>query len=238
MSHDYVGEELGLFAEAKVWKAYVAGQIAPFFGPDVLEVGAGLGATTEALLPTARAAGLRRWLCLEPDAKLRAEVERRMGAGNLAEECEPVSGTLASIPEKPKFHTILYMDVLEHIEDDAAEVDAAAVRLLPGGHLVVLAPAHESLFTPFDEAVGHFRRYDRKSMSRLDPTGTERVRLRYLDCVGMAASAGNRFVLSSAMPSPRQLWVWDRIMVRGSKLLDPLFCYRLGKSILGVWKKI
>lgn len=234
---DYVGEELTLFAEAKVWKAYVARQIAPFFGPDVLEVGAGMGATTEALLPTAQAAGLRRWLCLEPDPTLRAEVEERIRDGDLPPVCEARGGTIESLPAESMFDTILYMDVLEHIEDDGGEVAAAAQRLKPGGHLVVLAPAHDALFTPFDEAVGHFRRYDRGKMLRLDPPGTRRVHLRYLDSVGMAASAGNRFVLSSAMPTARQLWVWDRVMVRLSKLFDPLFGYRLGKSILGVWRR-
>ncbi|MDA8016317.1 MAG: class I SAM-dependent methyltransferase [Thermoanaerobaculia bacterium] len=233
----YVGEELKLFAEARIWKGYVARQVAPFLGSDVLEVGAGLGATAAALLPAASTGGLRRWVCLEPDPKLRRELTRRIRTGGLAAECEAASGTIASLPEESAFDTILYMDVLEHIEDDDHEVEMAVRRLRPGGHLVVLAPAHDALFTPFDEAVGHFRRYDRSKMRRLSSSTARLVRLRYLDCVGLAASAGNRFVLSSAMPSSRQLWVWDRIMVRASKWLDPLFGYRLGKSVLGVWRR-
>jgi SAM-dependent methyltransferase len=236
----YVGDELTLFARAQVWKGYVARQVAPFFGPEVLEVGAGLGATTEALVPTARSAGLRRWLCLEPDGDLCAEVRRRIDGGRLPAECATSEQTLPELADEPTFDTILYMDVLEHIEDDFGEVAAAVSRLKPGGHLVVLAPAHGALFTPFDRAIGHFRRYDRRRMLALEDSvkpKVRRARLRYLDCVGLLASAGNRFVLSSAMPTTRQLWLWDRFMVRGSKCFDPLLGYRLGKSILAVWRR-
>lgn len=239
-SQHYVGDELTLFAQAQVWKGYVASQVSPFFGPDVLEVGAGLGATTEALVPTARAAGLRRWMCLEPDADLCAEVQRRIEGGRLPAECTTSTSTLSQLPAEPAFDTILYMDVLEHIEDDFGEVAAAVSRLKPGGHLVVLAPAHDALFTPFDRAIGHFRRYDRRRMLAIEEPvkgQVRRARLRYLDCVGLLASAGNRFVLSSTMPTARQLWLWDRFMVRGSQWFDPLFGYRLGKSILAVWRR-
>lgn len=233
----YVGEELHLFAEARVWKDYVARQIATCFGPRVLEVGAGMGATTAALAGVADAAGTRRWTCLEPDPHLRAEVARGVRSGELPAWCDVAGGTLGSLAPSERYDTILYLDVLEHIEDDRGEVQAAYDRLTPGGRLVILAPAHDALFTPFDEAIGHFRRYDRRRCLDLEPAGARRLRLRYLDCVGLLASLGNRLVLSSAMPTPRQLWFWDRILVRASKLLDPLTAYRLGKSILVVWQR-
>ena len=47
--YDYVGTELDLFADARRWKCYLRRVIAPYLGPEVLEVGAGIGATTAAL---------------------------------------------------------------------------------------------------------------------------------------------------------------------------------------------
>ena len=47
-----------------------------------------------------------------------------------------------TLPAEAKFDAILYIDVLEHIEDDRAEMARAAARLKPGGALIVLAPAH------------------------------------------------------------------------------------------------
>jgi hypothetical protein len=63
------------------------------------------------------------------------------------------------------------------------------------------------------------------------------VRLRYLDTIGLLASAGNRFLLSSAMPNARQISLWDRVMLPVSKLVDPILRYRVGKTVIAVWRR-
>jgi SAM-dependent methyltransferase len=229
----YIGEELELFAAAKNWKAYLAAQMSPFFGPRVLEVGAGMGTTAAALCRGAQ----REWVCLEPDLRLLAEVEKRLAAGELPACCRPRAGTLADFAESELFDTILYVDVLEHIEKDREEAALAYRHLAPGGHLIVLSPAHPFLYTPFDKAIGHYRRYTRKSLAAISPAGSRRVRWRYLDAVGFFASLANRLMLSQSMPTARQLWVWDRLMVPFSRCFDPLFFFSFGKSVLGVWRR-
>ena len=62
------------------------------------------------------------------------------------------------------------------------------------------------------------------------------VRSIYLDSIGMLASIGNRLVLSQSMPRPGQIVLWDKVMVRCSRLVDPLLFYSLGKSVLSIWK--
>lgn len=113
----------------------------------------------------------------------------------------------------------------------------AAARLKRGGALIVLAPAHPFLFTPFDRAIGHFRRYKRVSLREAAPATLSVEKLIYLDAAGMLASAANRLLLQSAMPTERQILTWDRLLVPVSRLIDPLFAGRVGKSVLGVWRK-
>ncbi len=151
----YAGSELELFEKARNWKAYWRAQIRGFIRGDVLEVGAGIGANTLTL------AGLKyeRWTCLEPDAALAARIALPPGGRH-----EPAVGTIDTLPAEAQFDAVLYIDVLEHIEDDRAELARAAARLKPGGALIVLAPAHPFLFTPFDAAIGHFRRYTHASL--------------------------------------------------------------------------
>ena len=144
---------------------------------------------------------------------------------------------MADLPADDRFDTILYMDVLEHIEDDRAEAEAAARRLRAGRPLVVLSPAHQWLFTPFDHAIGHFRRYNLETLTALTPAGMEQVSARYLDTVGLLASLGNRLLLKSAMPTAGQIAFWDRVLVRMSRAVDPILRYRWGKSVLVVWKR-
>jgi hypothetical protein len=146
-------------------------------------------------------------------------------------------GTLAGISTPELFDTIVYLDVLEHIEDDRAELALAAAHLRPGGRVLVLAPAHQSLFSPFDRAVGHFRRYARKSLSAIGPAALTLERLEYLDSVGLLASFANRALLKQQVPTLAQIRTWDRLMVPLSLLLDPLLARRVGKSILAVWRR-
>jgi Methyltransferase domain len=231
--YTYVGSELELFSEASHWKAYCARLIHPYLGEEVLEVGAGIGATTGSLCEGRQ----KRWVCLEPDPGLARTLERGIADGRLPECCEVRVGTLSNLSQEDIFHTVVYIDVLEHIESDETEVTLAATHLQEGGTLVVLAPAHQWLFTPFDEALGHYRRYSLNELARIIPEDLHRVRLGYLDCVGLLASLGNRFILKSSMPSRQQIALWDGVMVPLSKVLDPLLCYSVGKSILGIWQK-
>lgn len=229
----YPGRELELFALACNWKRYFGRRLRRWITGDVLEVGCGLGATTRALcLPD-----LRSWVCLEPDGDLLAEFRRTLAAQPLPLAVRLVEGTLEQLGPHELFDTILYIDVLEHIADDRSELRRAAARLRPGGRLVVLAPAHQWLFTPFDRAVGHFRRYNRQALRRLTPAQTAVENISCLDSAGMLASLANRWLLRAAEPSRRQILFWDRCLVPLSRWLDPLFAYRLGKSIVAVWRK-
>src|SRR5262245_17911658 len=151
----YVGTELDLFAHAVNWKRYFARRLAAHLKGSVLEVGAGLGGTTAVLCDPSRR---DPWVCLEPDPGLVAQIERKIASGALPSCCRAIAGTLAQLAPELRFDTILYVDVLEHLADDAAEMRAAAARLQPDGAILVMSPAHPWLFSPFDAAIGHFRR--------------------------------------------------------------------------------
>jgi 2-polyprenyl-3-methyl-5-hydroxy-6-metoxy-1,4-benzoquinol methylase len=229
----YAGSELELFKKARNWKAYWRAQIAEFVRGEVLEVGAGIGANTLALANLT----YEKWTCLEPDAVLAARIELPPGGRH-----QTAVGTIDDLSADTKFETILYdtilyIDVLEHIEDDHAEMARAAARLKPGGALIVMVPAHPFLFTPFDAAIGHFRRYTRASLQQAAHATLNLERLVYLDAAGMLASAANRVLLRSAMPTERQILTWDRMLVPVSRLIDPLFAGRVGKNVLGIWRK-
>jgi SAM-dependent methyltransferase len=231
----YIGSELELFAAATIWKAYFRGHLEPYLGEDVLEVGAGMGGTTKLLCPGGNRPGT--WVCLEPDAELARSLDRAIAGGALPGRCRVVVGTLDQVPQDSRFDTVLYIDVLEHIADDRGELIRAAACLQPGGHLVVLGPAHPWLYSPFDAAIGHYRRYTRTSLRALTPQGLVLVRSRYLDSIGLLASLGNRLFLRRSVPDPGQIAFWDKVLVRCSRLVDPLVRYALGKSVLSVWKR-
>jgi len=233
MSSHYVGQELTLFAQAKNWKSYWSSEIRSYVAGEVLEVGAGLGANTEYL----KTSNVTSWMCLEPDPELACRMRDSFNARPDLADCRVEVGTTETIEKRHQFHAIIYIDVLEHIENDRQELARASDLLRSGGEIIVLAPAHQWLYSPFDRAVGHVRRYNRSSLSACTPSNCHIERLDYLDSAGLLASIVNRLLLRQAAPDLKQILFWDRFLVTPSQLLDRLTLHLLGKSILGIWRK-
>jgi hypothetical protein len=231
----YTGNELTLFAHALHWKKYWSRMIRPYVTGRVIEVGAGIGANIDSLWQSK----ISEWICLEPDADLAAHMEIRKKNMSLPENLSIIIGDLSTFLSSSNrgADTIFYLDVIEHIKDDHGEVARAVEALNPNGHLIILAPAHQQLFSAFDRHIGHYRRYNRNLLQRLVPPSTRVVMNRYLDSVGLLASSANRLFLRQSLPSLRQIYFWDRFLIPISRCLDPLTRYRLGKSCLLILKK-
>jgi SAM-dependent methyltransferase len=229
----YVGTELELFAHARNWKAYWRSQVAPYLSGEILEVGAGIGTNTTLLRGTTSGS----WICLEPDPSLAGRLQQSLDAAGDRSRYRLVVGTLADLDPTAQFDAILYIDVLEHIADDEHELVQAMAHLRPGGTLIVLAPAHQWLFTPFDEAIGHHRRYSKRTLAAAGPGGLRLERLGYLDAAGLLASTANRLLLNRRMPTPQQIHFWDSWLVPCSVRLDRWLRHAVGKSVLAVWRR-
>jgi len=229
----YIGQELAIFAHATNWKKYYSSIIQPYFGKHVVEVGAGIGATTAVIC-----SGIQEeWICLEPDPILRTEIDQLISDGKLPACCHTQGGLVSDIPSENRIDTFIYIDVLEHIQDDRTELATAAVRLSPGGQLIVLSPAFNFLYSPFDHSIGHYRRYSKKMFHALSPRDCKVEKMIYLDSVGMATSLVNRLFLSQSMPTVGQIMFWDKQIIPIAKWLDRLIRYSFGRSLLGIWKK-
>ena len=64
-----------------------------------------------------------------------------------------------------KFDSIVCLNVLEHIKDDKRALTNLYNLLKIGGNLILLVPAHKSLYGEIDKAIFHYRRYDKKDLS-------------------------------------------------------------------------
>lgn len=123
-------------------------------GP-LLEVGCGNGANLEMLSHYGSVTGV------EPDPADRERAAYRDAAvvleGHLPDGLPPVG----------LFNTVLALDVIEHVEDDVASVQAMAGTLNPGGYLILTVPAHPWLWSAHDVINEHFRRYTRRALRKV-----------------------------------------------------------------------
>jgi SAM-dependent methyltransferase len=138
----------------------------------LLELGCGSGTVLAALAAFGEAVGM------ECDPVLRAAAR---GAG-----LDVRAGTLpADLVVDPGWaDVVLLLDVLEHLDDEAAALATAGRALAPGGLLVTTVPACPWLWSGHDERLGHRRRYTPAALRRvLERAGFGVLHLTYFNAL-------------------------------------------------------
>ena len=232
MEYIYLGKNLELFEKANTWKRYWGSILRPYILKEgqILEVGCGISGNTILFhdMPYIK------WTGLEPDFKLRKTAAKKCkGYARI----NIVGGNIKDLSHQEYFDLNLYIDVLEHIDDDRTELSEAFLRLKSGVRIFILSPAFQSLYREFDMAIGHFRRYNKETIKMAAPINSEIEKIFYLDSVGLVLNAANKFLLKSQHPNLSQINFWDNIIIPISKILDRIVNYKIGKSIVMVNRK-
>jgi SAM-dependent methyltransferase len=91
--------------------------------------------------------------------------EQNVGKENVRE------GSCVALPlDDTSVDCITALDVLEHVEDDRRAVSEFARVLKPGGVALVTVPAMQSLWSDWDVALHHYRRYYHANLLKLFET--------------------------------------------------------------------
>jgi ubiquinone/menaquinone biosynthesis C-methylase UbiE len=108
------------------------------------------------------------------------------------EQILSLAGDQVPLPDA-SLEYVTALDVLEHVPDDAAVVRGFHRLLKPGGLAVVTVPASMALWSDWDVALHHFRRYDRARLRALFPSADwELVYVNYTNVVVYPAVWGVR----------------------------------------------
>lgn len=161
-SRDPLHATLRRMAALDHYNTFLFEQIRAGVGDRVLEVGAGTGTITQYLQ------GCDRVIATDIDTQYVELLSRRF------EHRPEVTASLFDLGEDPppevqaeSFDTVICLNVLEHIEDDRGALARLRGLLSPEGRLVLLVPAHQFLFGAMDEAIGHWRRYEKEGLESL-----------------------------------------------------------------------
>jgi SAM-dependent methyltransferase len=123
-------------------------------------------------------------IALEPEQAFAEHLRRRFAH---RPEITVVEGAAEALPAPPAvdLDSVLCLNVLEHVADDAAALRGFRERLRPGGRLLLLVPAHPVLYGAYDRSVGHVRRYRRRELrTLLAAAGFDVLTVRHVNPVG------------------------------------------------------
>lgn len=211
-------EELTELSTAGNFTRWIVDALDDQLGARVLEVGAGFGAIAAEI---ARRSPDRVVTAIEPAGNVFPTLSERAEESPNLRVAQITSGQLADTAAHGTFDTVLYVNVLEHIADDVAELRTAARLLTTGGRLGVFVPAMPSLYGSLDYKSGHYRRYHAAQLrSVLERAGYIDVDVRYFDAIGVVPY----WIMYRALNVSRLDRVsstgYDRVMVPVSRLLQ------------------
>jgi SAM-dependent methyltransferase len=102
------------------------------------------------------------------------------------------------------FDLVISLDVLEHLEDDAAGIRECFRVCREGGALVLTVPAYDFLWSEHDEALGHKRRYSARELkAKLKAAGFRVEEMSYIITFLFFPIAVFRFLQNVLKPSTR-----------------------------------
>ena len=228
----YSGEELHALAGARNYYRWIVRRFAPYLGRRVVEAGAGIGTLAEHLLAAVPDA---RLTLVEPAENNYPHLRARF-AGR--PQVRTVRGYLADGGEAGSADSVVAVNVMEHVRDDAAFLRDAHRLLAPGGHALLFVPALPAIFGTLDEAFEHVRRYTRPVLAgRLQAAGLRPLRVAYTNLPGVAAWWLSGRVLRKTTVSARDARIYDRWVIPWVQAMERVWTPPLGQSLIAVARK-
>ncbi|MBN2330068.1 MAG: glycosyltransferase [Candidatus Omnitrophica bacterium] len=226
-----IGEET-LFRLSSVNKYYAIfyDRIAKLIGRRVLEIGSGAGNFTRFLM--------NRELVVATDCSsnhlhtIRQRfVENKRFRIHKFDASQPPSDDLKAY----RLDTVVCLNVLEHIEDDAAALRNMKSLLTPGGRLILLVPSLKALYGSLDIGLEHYRRYSRKELTeKMESAGFEIERTFFFNMWGVPGWFVNSRILRRKVLPKFQLYFFTLLhpLVRLERFIKTPF----GLSVIVIAK--
>ncbi len=198
-------ETLERMSKVDRYNSWLFSKVERYVGQRVLEVGSGTGNMSAFILDRPRV--VLSDLSETYQAALRARNAARPNVTVVPWDLEqPPPPGIAD----EGLDTILCLNVLEHVKDDAAALRHMGAALAPGGRLLLMVPAVRALYGSLDIHLDHHRRYGRRELlDKLAAAGFEVETHFYMNFFGMLGWFLNSRVFRRQILSTRQLGLFN-----------------------------
>jgi cyclopropane fatty-acyl-phospholipid synthase-like methyltransferase len=172
------------------YNRWIFDRIRQGLGQRVLEIGCGTGTITQFLVDRELVVGVD----VSPEY-VRATAARYRTRPNVVIKLQDITESIEELRQY-RFDSAASANVFEHIADDTRAMAAVYALLEPGGTFNLLVPSHPYLMSPFDRAIGHYRRYTMAELRRkLESAGFRVGAIRRSNPIGAIGWALNNCLL-------------------------------------------
>jgi 2-polyprenyl-3-methyl-5-hydroxy-6-metoxy-1,4-benzoquinol methylase len=202
-------EILDVLSSATRFNRWMADVIRPWVGRRVLEIGAGIGNLSRCLAP-------RKELYIASDIEAESLARLKLRLAHRPN----FRAAICDLSRSADFHsmeesvdTVICLNVLEHVEDDAGALKNILSSLMPGGRVILLVPEGMSVYGELDRVLGHYRRYSEPELRRkLEAAGFEVERIFGFNRITRPGWYLNGRILRRRRFSRIQIALFDRLV--------------------------
>lgn len=235
----YLGKDLEAMSYAVNYHRWILQIFKPYLKTRLVEVGAGTGSFSELLLFDHSTESLS---VVEPSRAMFAKLNQHIAGLNSAVPVSFYNALFADVAQEIKAtqqpDSVIYVNVLEHISDDVAELDAVYKTLDKGGRLFIFVPALDFLYGKFDHKIGHHRRYKKNELiEKCRAAGFEVLKAMYFDLTGAVLWWVKYRLLRSETLDHRSVLFYDKYALPAVKACESLVEPPIGKNVLLIAEK-
>ncbi|MDQ2974607.1 MAG: class I SAM-dependent methyltransferase [Acidobacteriota bacterium] len=235
----YAGKDLEAMSFARNYHQWILDVFRPYLGKRLVEVGAGTGSFSELLADQ----GARSISLVEPSGTMFQVLQDRIPQFPATIEFNLYNALFEDVFDQIRMtqhpDSIIYVNVIEHIDDDQRELKIVWRTLDAGGRVFIFVPAFQWLYGNFDKGVGHFRRYTKAELeSKCRDAGFKILKSTYFDLMGVLPWWIQYRLLRASTLKPGAVKFYDSYLVSITKAFESLVAPPFGKNLLVIGERI
>lgn len=236
--NDQVGEHtLNVISDADNFNKWIYHTIKPHCKGKLLEIGSGIGNISNFFLQDGyeiMLTDLRKGYCSQLELSF-GQQPSFLGATVM--DLNAIDFDIKFNSHFEQYDTVFAINVVEHISDDTLAVKNAQELLKEGGRLIILVPSYQKLYNLFDKELGHFRRYNKSTLSDVFlKNNFEIIHKQYFNFMGIFGWYVNGKILNKETIPNNQMKIFN-FLIPIFKIIDKVIFNTMGLSTIVVGKK-
>ncbi len=236
--NDIIGEEtLDVISKANKFNKWMYETIKPYCNGNILEIGSGVGNISQFFIdegfPT-MLTDIRTGYC--------ERLKKKFGNKTNLLGVETIDLLDPDFENKFKrylnsFDVVIALNVFEHIQDEAIALNNCRQLLKNDGCMIILVPSYQSIYNGFDKALGHYRRYNKRTLSKLFlENNFHIIHKQYFNFIGIFGwYVSGKLQKNESIPEG-QMGLYN-LLVPIFKIIDKLIFNTFGLSTIVIGKK-